>query len=842
MFKLTMRGLWARKRRLAGTFIAVTLGVAFLAGTQILGDTMRGSFDNLFTDAYSGTDAVVRNSTDVSSGGSQRGSIPASVLDTVKGVPGVKVAEPDVGGSAVLIDKKGDAVTGQGPRLAGNWVDDPVLNAWTIAKGHKPEGPGQVVIDKGSADDAHLHVGDRTTILVPDKVPVTIVGIAKFRGEDRLGGASFVGMTLDDAQRYLVRGADRISGVTVRADPGVSQDEIVGRISKVLPAGVEAIGGKDLTTESINDVNDEFLNTFRIILTVFAGIALLVAVFSIHNTFAILVAQRTRESALLRAVGASRRQVLAGVVIEALTIGLAASIIGIFAGLGVAAGLKGLFSAFGIDLPATGIVFKGSTIAIALPVGVLVTLVAAITPALKASRVAPLAALREVAVEDSAATRRRSIVGIVLSVLGAAVTAIGASGGTLGITAIGGVVLLVGVVTLGPSVARPAANILGSPLPRVRGVTGGIARRNAARSPRRTAGAASALMVGVAVVTLFTVFAASLKASLDKTVAKGFTGDLVIEPGGFSDNGMPPQLAKRVQQSADVQTAMGIGAADAKIGGSKTSLSVVDPTTIGAVLKLDDKGGSVERLAPNQIAVSTKEADKKHWKVGTVVPVTFPDGKSEQATIGAVYSARDIIGDYVIPSAGWDPHSDQASDLAVLIKLKPGTSVDTAKKSLKTLAAGYGKPKVEDQQEFVDSRAKGVDTLLGLIYVMLALAIAIALMGIANTLALAVTERTRELGILRAVGSTRRQLKRMIRYESVIVAVFGAIGGIALGAFLGWGFVQSLISNDDLQAFSAPVGQLITILIIGAIAGVLAAIRPARRAAKLDVLQAIGAE
>jgi putative ABC transport system permease protein len=420
---------------------------------------------------------------------------------------------------------------------------------------------------------------------------------------------------------------------------------------------------------------------------------------------------------------------------------------------------------------------------------------------------------------------------------------LGAAGGTLGLAAIGGVIVLVGVVTLGPSVARPAANILGSPLPRVRGVTGGIARRNSARSPRRTAGAASALMVGVAVVTLFTVFAASLKASLDKTVAKGFTGDLVIEQGGgFNSEGLSPKLTQQVQSSADVETAMGIGAGTAVVGTTKTPVSVIDPQTLGAVLKLDDKSGSVERLAPNQIAVSSKEADKKHWKAGTVVPVKFPDGQTEQATIGAIYGSRDIVGDYVISDAGWAPHSDQASDLAILIKLKPGVSVDAAKKSLKGVAASYGKPKVEDQQEFLDSRAAGVNTMLGLIYVMLALAIAIALMGIANTLALAVTERTRELGILRAVGSTRRQLKRMIRYESVIVAVFGAIGGIALGAFLGWGFVQALISNDDLQAFSAPVGQLITILIVGAIAGVLAAIRPARRAAKLDVLQAIGAE
>jgi putative ABC transport system permease protein len=358
MFKLTMRGLWSRKRRLAGTFLAVTLGVAFLAGTQILGDTMRGSFDNLFNDVYSGTDAVVRNSTNVSSDATaQRSSIPADVLGKVQAVPGVAAAVPDVSGTAQLVDKKGEAITGNGPRLAANWVDDTVLNPWAITDGHPPERSGQVVIDKSSADDAHFHVGDKATILVPDQVEVTIVGIAKFGGEADAGGASFVGMTLPDAQKYLVGRPGRISGVTVRADKGVSQDEIVSRISKVLPVGVEAIGGKDLTDETINSINDQFLNTFRIILTVFAGIALLVAVFSIHNTFAILVAQRTRESALLRAVGASRRQVLSGVVIEALTIGLGASLIGIFAGLGVAAALKGLFSVFGLDLPATGIVF-----------------------------------------------------------------------------------------------------------------------------------------------------------------------------------------------------------------------------------------------------------------------------------------------------------------------------------------------------------------------------------------------------------------------------------------------------------------------------------------------------
>jgi putative ABC transport system permease protein len=840
MFKLTRKGLWARKRRLAGTVLAVFLGVAFLSGTLVLGDTMRASFDRLFADVNAGTDVVVRNATSVSGDGEDaRGSIDASVVDTVKEVDGVAVAEPSVEGLAQIVDKDGKAIQGNGPAFASNWIQDDKLNPWNLVDGRAPAASGEIVIDRATAKDHDLGVGDRTKILAPDAVPVTIVGVASFGDEDGLGGTTFAGMTLVDAERLLVREPGRVSGVNVRAADGVSEDQLTSRIAAALPNGIEAISGDELTSEQTQSIEDDFLGAFRIFLLVFAGIALLVAVFSIHNTFAILVAQRTRESALLRAVGASQRQVLSGVVLEALVIGLIASIAGLFGGIGVAAGIKGMFSAAGLDLPANGITFKATTAAIAIPVGLIVTLLAAITPALKAGRVAPLQALREVAAESRTPLRRRAAVGAALTVGGALNMVAAAVSGSMALTALGGLFVLIGMVTLGPVVAGPLSRVLGAPLARFRGVTGGLARRNAARSPRRTAGAASALMVGVAVVTLFTVFAASLKATVDETVTRGFTGDLVVESGGFDGGSLSPRMVTEIASAPGVASAVGLGQATVGVAGASEDATIIDTKRVGTVLDFGKTEGSVAQLGDRQLAVSEKTADDRGWKLGTKVPMRFPDGARETWTVGAVYDSRDLAGDYMIDEAAWTPHADQVRHMAVLIGVDPGADVERVKKELEGVVAPFGEPEVQNRDEFVESRAEAVNLMLGLVYVMLALAILIALMGIANTLSLAVNERTRELGVLRAVGAEQRQVRRLVRYESVIVALFGALGGIGLGTFIGWAVVEASINAEELTAFSAPTGQLIAILVVGAIAGVLAAIRPARRAARLDVVRAV---
>jgi putative ABC transport system permease protein len=421
------------------------------------------------------------------------------------------------------------------------------------------------------------------------------------------------------------------------------------------------------------------------------------------------------------------------------------------------------------------------------------------------------------------------------------------SGGdsVLGFAGLGALLTIVGVVVFGPVVARPASGVIGSPLRWLRGVTGSLARQNAMRNPRRTSGTAAALMIGVGVVTLFTIFAASLKTAIDDSVSKSFTGDLVISTGTFGGGGVSPQLAGDVAQLPEVRDATGLGRGRALVGTGTENVTIAEPARLGGVLNLNVTNGSVRGLGPQQLAVSERIADDKGWKRGTSVPVTFSDGTTTEFTVGAIYKARDIAGNYILPRAAWAPHAVQDIDSTVLIRLKNGVALETGRHAVEQTAKAYGGPDVEDRGQYADSVGQFVNMMLGVVYVLLALAILIALMGIANTLSLSVYERTRELGLLRAIGETRRQLRSMIRWESVIIAVFGTVGGLGVGVFLGWALVEAASQGTgDMIApsFTAPVGQLAVLLVVGAIAGVLAGLRPARRAAKLPVLQAVAAE
>jgi putative ABC transport system permease protein len=569
-----------------------------------------------------------------------------------------------------------------------------------------------------------------------------------------------------------------------------------------------------------------------------------VATFSIHNTFSILVAQRTRESALLRALGAARGQVLAWGLAEALITGVVASVVGIAGGVAIAGLLKGLFDSFGFSLPAGGLVFQTSTVVISLTVGVVVTLLAGMVPAVKAARVAPLAALRDVAVDRTGASLARAIAGTVVAAAGVLVVlsaVIRGGGAVLARAGLGAVLTIVGVVAFGPVVARAASGIVGWPFARLRGITGALARNNAMRNPRRTSGTAAALMVGVAVVTLFTVFGASLRASLRESAAESFGGDLVIRTGSFGGAGLSPQLAADIGQLPEVSVSAGLGEAVAQVDGHGEQLTVAEPARVARVLELDVVEGSIAGMDDRQLAVSKETAEDKGWRVGTPVPVGFVDGSLETFTVGALFKATNVVGNYLITAGAWAPHAQQPVDRLVLVNLKDGVSLADGKAAVEQVAERYGAPLVQDRDEYLGSVADGVNLLLGIVYVLLALAIIIALMGITNTLTLAIHERTRELGLLRAVGETRTQLRSMIRYESVIVALFGTAGGLALGLFLGWALVRAA-SAGGIGRFAIPATQLAVVLAAGAVAGVLAGIRPARRAGRLNVLGAIAAE
>jgi putative ABC transport system permease protein len=843
MTKVVIASLISHKRRLVGMFLSVFLGVAFLAGTLVMGDTLDSNFASLFTETNAGTDVVVRRASAIDTDyDAQRGVIDASLVNEIARVEGVAAVAPSVSGYGQIRGANGDALGGNGPpTLAGSWTEDRALNPFELVQGRAPRTADEVVINRGAAKDGHLHVGDTTLVATPDPHRVTIVGIATFGDEDGLGTVTNAFFALDTAEQYLTKPGE-VTSILVRGDDGISQQTLQARIAQELPKGVEAITGADRTTQDLDQLGDDFLDAFKTFLVVFAAIALLVAAFSIHNTFAILVAQRTREAALLRTIGASRRQILAWVTVEALLLGAVASVAGVFGGIGLAQLLKALFASFGAALPSGGIAVQSSSVIIAIVTGIVVTLLAGAVPAWNAGRVAPLAVLRETSVDHSDASVTRAIVGGLLLAGGVALVLFAVfADGSIGIGALGALLTIVGVSVFGPVVARPASRVLGAPLPRLRGITGALARRNAMRNPRRTAGTATALMIGVGVVTLFTVFAASMKASIDDTIAGSVKGDLVVGATNFGGGGLSPRLATDIGRLPEVEDALGLGTGSVLVDGTSKDASVLDPAQVDSTLDLGLVDGSMRDLRTSQLAVAERVADDNRWSLGSTVPVTFADGRTERLSVGAVYDSPELVGNYVLPRATWNAHVSQSIDQSVLVRLRDGVSINDGRDAVEQVSERYGNPKVLDKQEYVDQRSGNVDNALGLIYVLLALAIVIALMGIANTLALAVHERTAELGILRAVGTTRAQVRATVRWESVIVALFGTITGIALGVFLGWSLFRLADVAGGFDSFALPAAQLVVIVVVGAVAGILAAVRPARRAAKLDVLEAVAA-
>jgi putative ABC transport system permease protein len=844
MLRIGLRQLFARKARLIGTSVAIVLGVAFLSGTLVLGETLESNFGRLLAEANADTDVVVRSAIDVEpdEAGGGRGLIDAELLALVRSLDGVARAEPSIEGRAQLVGKDGSVVGGDGPpTIGGNWIDDPALSPFRLAEGRPPAAPDEVVVNRGAADQGDLAIGDRVRVNTPEPVEVTIVGLATFGDADGLGPTTFTGFTTEAAQRLLMPSADKISTVQVQGEPGVDADELATRIAAQLPASAEAVTGEALSDEALDQLGTDFLDFLRTFLLVFAAVALLVATVSISNTFSIIVAQRTRDSALLRAIGATRGQIATSVLAEVLLVGIAASAIGVVAGLGIAQLLKTVFDAFGFSLPAGGLAITARDVALALTTGVVVTVVAGLAPALRATRVAPLAALRESATEGPRALRRRGFAGASLLAPALVLLAAGAARTDLGLVGLGALALLAGAVVGAPLVVRLVATGLGTPLRAVRGVTGALAVQNAERNPRRTARSATALLVGVGVVTLFTVFAASLKTSAEAQLRDTITAPIVVSTGQF-DGGLSPTLAAQVQSLPEVEVALGLGRASALVVGEPSRMSVVEPADIERVLDLGPIEGSLAELAPNELAVARTEALDRGWEVGDAIPLTFSDGTSRDLTIAALFEGQEVTGNYLMSREGWEPHTVQDLDSIVVVRNSPGTSIDDARHAIETVTASHGNPNVADLDGYIEEATAFVDMALGIVYVMLALAIVIALMGIGTTLSLAIHERVRELGLLRAVGQTRRQARSMVRWESVIVSTLGSGLGLVVGLVLGWALVTAASTETFATEFSAPAGQLATIIVLGGAAGVLAAVRPARRASRVDILDAVTTE
>jgi putative ABC transport system permease protein len=852
MFKVTLKGLLAHKVRLVTTSIAIILGVAFVAGTLVLTATVSKTFNDLFSDIYRNTDAVVRAKQSISSNGPGGGSfkdrpnVPDSLVGTVRAVPGVQAAEGNVSGFAQFVDKQGKAIGNPGmgaPTFGFNWQSVPQLSAYTLVAGQPPGQPGDVVMDKATADKHGFAIGDTVKVTTQSgSSPFTIVGIAKFGESDNSLGATAAFFTTDEAQK-LVGKPGEFESIGVVAADGVSQSAVVDAIRPVLPPDTEALTGADYTKEQQDQLASglAFFSTF---LLIFALISLFVGSFIIYNTFSIIVAQRTKELAMLRAIGAGRRQVVRSVLLEALIVGTVASLIGLVVGIAFSGVLKGLLAAFGLDIPSTGTVITPVAMIASFLTGLIVTLASAYFPARRAARVAPVAALRDVAVDRSSTSARRIVIGAVVLVVGTASLLIGLFAdlpNRVALVGLGALLMFIGVAILGPILARPVAVVLGWPVEAIKGTTGRLAKENAARNPRRTASTAAALMIGVALVGALLILATSVKSSINDSIDKNFVGDFVLTVPGFGGVGFSPDVEQRVRDvpQLDVVAPIRLGAAD--VNGTGAFVTAIDPAATAKLVDLGISRGALADLGPGTVAVTDKTADTNNWKIGDTIPTTFAKTGSQTLRLVATYANGLFPGEYLVSLPTFEQNFDDQLDYAIYTKLKPGASAADAQAALDKIAADYPIVSVDNIQDYKQAQTGPIDQIFGLMYVLLTLAIIIALFGIANTLALSIHERTRELGLLRAVGMSRAQLRSSVRWESAIIALFGTALGAAIGTFFGWSFVRAL-GSQGVTSFSLPLVPLVAVAVLATLAGVGFALRPAWRASKLDVLGAIASE
>lgn len=852
MFRLTLKGVAANKVRYWLTALAILIGVAFITGTLVFTDTIRDTFNGLFGDIYQGTAAVVRGQqfSSTSNFSTQRARIPENLVGPVERTPGVQAAALSVSGYAQLVGSNGKPIGNPGtgaPTLGEAWTPVRALSqAHLLPGGHAPRTPSQIVIDKHSADVGNLHVGQQVTVLTqhPPK-RYTVTGIILWGTADSPLGATLTYFDLPTAQRVLGQ-PGMVDEIDVQAAPGYSQDQVVHNLQHTLRGvkGIQVVSGAKVIEESQNSLGKTlgFLNTF---LLVFALVALFVGAFLIYNTFSIILAQRQRELALLRAIGASRRQVLRSVVGESAVVGLLASAVGLVAGLGLAVLLRAGMAALGFAIPAAGLVVQLRTILVALAVGSIVTVVSAYVPARRAARVPPTAAMARAEVEPPAHSVARTVAGVAVTAIGALAIGLGLFTGVADralVVGVGAAAFFLGVAALGPVIARPLAVVIGTPISKM-GVTGDLGRLNAMRNPRRTSSTAAALMIGVALVSLMAIIAASSNASIDAAVDASLKADFIITPGTNSSlqTGLSPNLVTRLRRLPQVSAAGGIQVTEVSIQQKSTYVASGDPRTIGQLVNLDVKAGHVSSMTADGIAVSTQVAGDRHLRLGSPVTVVFPETGPKVFHVQATYGARTVAGDYVLTTAAVWANTPERLDAQVFVKLAPGVSAATGRAVIEKALAPYPTAKLLDETQYKAELAGEIDQLLDLVYALLLLAIVIALIGIANTLALSVHERVHELGLLRAVGMTRRQLRDSVRAESAIISLLGTTEGLGIGIVFGWAMVAAL-SSTGVDRLSIPVAQLVVLVVLGGLAGILAARGPSRRAAKLDVLEAIATE
>ncbi len=847
MLRATLQSLLAHRVRLLLSACATALGVAFVAGTLIFTATVQHGLGRLFDTATAGTDVVVRHAAPAAGAGGNAGRrpIPASLLDRVRSVPGVAVAEGAVSDRAGIVGRDGRIVSGRAG-VAASWPADSALaSAYTLREGHPPAGLGEMAVDAATARGQRLHVGDRVRVVAGGAArPFTVSAITGFGNGDGPGVASLALFDTKTAQRLFGK-QGRFDEIDLRAAAGVSATVLRDRVAAVLPGGVEAVTAASAAAAQASQL-EQSLGFLTNALLAFALVSLFVASFIIWNTFSILVAQRTRELALLRALGASRGQVLRSVLVEALAVGTVASLTGLALGVLAARGLGALLGGAGIDLPTSDLQLRASAAAIAVGLGVAVTVAAAVAPARRATRVASLAALRDAAATPSPFSRRRLAVGAGVLALGAGSLAaglLGHLGAGLALAGGGALAVFLGVTTLGPLVARPLSWGVGAPLCRLRGSSGRLARENAMRNPKRTAVTAAALMVGLALVASTAVLTASVKRTAEVAIDRGSRADLYVQPGG-EDGALSPELARAVAAQPGVAAVLRVRATDATVAGTAfQKVDGVDPAAMASLADLDVRAGSLDALAGGGLLVSTTAAAAHHWTLGSRVPIGFGQAGETTFRVAGTYASKGAFGDYLLGLDAFSRATGAAADSLLMVRATPGAPPAPLRARIAGLLGPYPGARVLDAGGFKRANGATLDAILNLITALLALAVLIALLGIVNTLALSIVERTRELGLLRAIGMRRSQVAAMIAGEAVIIAVVGAVLGTGLGIGLGGALAAAITAGQGgSPVVVLPGGQLLLYVALAAAAGVLAAIAPARRAARLDVLAAIATE
>ncbi len=837
MWNVTIKGLLAHKLRLALTALAIVLGVTFISGTFVLTDTLHNTFTELFGNVYSKVDFQVRGVAQLGTGGNAvRNELPESLLSTVQAVPGVAAADGEVEGYAQYIGHNGKPIqTGGAPTLSVSYDPDPQLSSLHLIAGGPPTTSDDVVMDAGTAQKYDFSVGQQVRILTagPTKT-FTISGIAEFGTADNLAGATLAAFTLPTAQA-VAQEVGQLDDINVVTAPGADQAAVQQAIAKVLPPGVEVVTGQTVVSESTSSV-DQALSFFSTALLIFAFISLFVGAFTIFNTFSIIVGQRTRELALLRIVGANRRQVFRSVLGEAAITGLVSSVIGLGLGVLAALGLQALLRGFGITLPPGSLVFEPRTAVVGLLVGVGVTVLAALGPARGAVRIPPIAALDDRRSVPTASLRRRFIAGTALALVGVIMLAIGLAKPAIQLVGLGAVAIFLGTATLAPAIARPLSSVIGRPLARVFGEPGQLGRENSMRSPRRTAQTASALMVGLALVAAISVFGASVSRSVTSSADQAISADLIVTPTGSGElSNSAASLASAVP---------GVTATSAVYGGqfefqnTLSKLTAVSTDNLADTVILRMTSGTSAALAQGELLIDSTTAQNKHLAVGDTVPARFALTGPTTLRVGGIFQANALIGSYLASAAFFLSHYPAQPPGALLLRTNGSAAVDNA---VTNALAPYPNVQVQTRAQYEQAQVSSINQVLGLVYALLALAVLIALIGIVNTLMLSVFERTREIGLLRAVGMKRRQVRTMIRSEAVILAIFGAVIGIIIGTGMGIALVSSL-KNQGITDTVVPYSRLVIFLILAALLGLVAASWPARRAAKLDVLAAIAAQ